>query len=46
MLIHERDVIRKFQYSILIRGEENHVFNVFTFLPIVAELTDQHTKYL
>ena len=26
----------KNQYSILIRGEENRVFNIFTFLPFVA----------
>ena len=36
MLIYERNVISKFQYSNLIRGEENHVFNIFTFLPFVA----------
>ncbi len=36
MLIYERNVIRKFQYYILIRGEENHIFNIFTFLPFVA----------
>ena len=36
MLIYERNVIRKFQYSNFIMGEENHVFNVFIFLPIVA----------
>ena len=36
MLIYERNDIRKFQYSILIMGEENRVFNIFTFLPFVA----------
>ena len=36
MLIYERNVVRKFQISILIRSEENCVINIFTFLLFVA----------
>ena len=36
MLIYERNFHRRNQYSLLIRGEENHIFNIFTFLPFVA----------
>ncbi len=35
--MYERNVHRKnLKYSTLIRGEENRVFNIFTFLPFVA----------
>ncbi len=36
LLIYDRNVHRKNQYSILIRGEENCIFNIFTFLPFVS----------
>ena len=36
ILIYERNLHRKSHYSILIRGEESYVSNIFTFLPFVA----------
>ncbi len=36
MLIYEKNVHRRNQYSILIRGEENRIIDIFTFLPFVA----------
>ena len=37
---------KKNQSCILIRGDENRAFNIFTFLPFVAKPADQWTKYL
>ncbi len=34
------------QYSILIRGEKSRVFNIFTFVPFVAQPADRRKKYL
>ncbi len=41
ILIYKRNAHRKNQYSILIRGEENHISNIFTFPPFVASPTDR-----